>query len=62
METESTESMSFPLAILVCLQSLMWWWYGVIKDDGYIQVRLFHNSKRIVFTKCPFKSNESICF
>lgn len=37
METESTESMSFPLAILVCLQSVMWWWYGVIKDDGYIQ-------------------------
>lgn len=37
VRTRCTDSMSFPLAFMMLAQSLAWWWYGVIKDDFYIQ-------------------------
>lgn len=43
IEKKSAESMSFPLSVMVCAQCIMWWWYGYLIDDFFVQVRLgFH--------------------
>ena len=30
--------MSFPLSVMVCAQCIMWWWYGYLIDDFFVQV------------------------
>lgn len=37
IEKKNTESMSFPLSVMVAAQCIMWWWYGALINDTYVQ-------------------------
>ena len=38
IETQCSESMSFPLSVMVLAQCIMWWWYGYLIGDFFVQV------------------------